>query len=69
MEDKYEVVYPFRDLQDKKKSFPDGRVYDVIGEPYPATKEMEKKLTPERLEELSTDQNKLGRPVIKKVGE
>lgn len=67
MEDKYESIYFWRDLQDKKKSFPDGRVYNV-GDPYPATKEMEKQLTPERLEELSTDKNLIGKPLIKKVG-
>jgi hypothetical protein len=68
MDNQYEVVHPFRDLQDKKKSFPNGRVYNV-GDSFPATREMDKQLTPERLEELSSNKNKIGKVLIKKVGE
>lgn len=65
---KHEVIYPFRDLEDKKATFPDGRVYQV-GDKFPATKEMERKVTDERIEELSSNKNKIGKPLIKEVGE
>ena len=61
----YKVVYPFRDLEDKKKSFPNGRRYDV-GDPFPATK---RKVSDERIMELSGEDNKIGKVLIEKVGE
>ena len=45
---KFKVIYPFRDLQDTGKSFPDGRKYSV-GDDYPATN---RKVDEERLSEL-----------------
>lgn len=57
----YEVIHPFRDLQDTGKIFPKGRVY-AIGDKFPATK---RKLTDERVEELKSDKNKIGKPLIK----
>lgn len=61
----YTVIHPFRDLQDKNKTFPDGRVY-TVGEKYPATK---KKVSDERINELTGNKNKIGKPVIKEVGD
>ena len=61
--DKYEVIAPFKDLEDKLKSQPSGREYKK-GDSFPATK---REVSEERLEELSTKNNKLGYPVIKKV--
>lgn len=55
----YKVIERFKDLQDKN------RVYE-IGDKFPATK---RKVSEERLEELSGDSNKLGKPVIEEVGE
>ena len=51
----YIVISPFRDLKDYNKQFPNGREY-VVGDVY------SKK---ERIDELSTNKNKLRRPVIK----
>lgn len=45
---KHEVVTKFRDLQDKAKSFPKGRVYEA-GDLFPATK---RKVADERIEEI-----------------
>lgn len=45
---KHEVVTKFRDLQDKAKSFPKGRVYEA-GDLFPATK---RKVSDERIEEI-----------------
>lgn len=58
MSKRYIVLYPFRDLQDKNKDFPNGKVY-AIGDIY------SNKASKERLEELSTKNNKLGRELIK----
>lgn len=59
----YVVIHAFKDLQDVAKSFPEGRLYEV-GSYYPATKR-----TPdeERVQELTTSKNKIGRPLIQKV--
>lgn len=62
---KYEVIHPFRDLEDKKKSFPDGREY-TVGDEFPATK---RDVAEERLEELKESKNKIGRPLIRDVEE
>lgn len=62
---KYTVINPFRDLQDKTKDFPNGRVY-AIGDSFPATK---KRVSMERIESLLTKNNKAGMAVIKEVGE
>lgn len=61
--DKYIVISPFKDLEDKLKTQPDGREYK-LNESFPATK---REVSEERLIELSTKNNKLGYPVIKKV--
>lgn len=57
---KYEVVEDFRDLQDNNKLYKKGDHY-----PLPANK----KVTKKRLQELSTAENKAGRPFIKEVEE
>lgn len=57
----HEVIYPFRDLQDTGKTFPDGRVY-AIGDEFPKGK---KKVSEERIAELEGNKNKIGRPLIK----
>ena len=61
----YIVIHPFRDLEDKGKSFPEGRLY-TPGETYPATK---KKISDERLEALSTSNNRQRKALIKKTGD
>lgn len=53
---KYIVVKKFRDLQD------DNRVYEV-GEEYQGKK------TPARIKELSTNENQIGAPLIRKEEE
>lgn len=53
---KYRVIYKFRDLKDND------RIYNV-GDEY------EGKKSPARIKELSTDANKIGRPLIEKVME
>lgn len=55
----YKVITQFKDLQDKN------RIYQV-GDKFPATK---RKVSEERLEELSGDSNKIGKPLIEKEGE
>jgi len=55
----YKVITQFKDLQDKN------RVYNV-GDKFPATK---RKVSEDRLDELSGDSNKLGKPVIEKEGD
>ena len=62
---KFEVIYPFRDLQDTGKTFPNGRVYDV-GDKFPATK---RKVNDERLDELLGTDNKIGKQLIIEVGD
>lgn len=55
--DKYIVIEYFVDLQDNNKEYKEGQRF-----PRPATK----KISAERLELLSTDKNRQGKPVIKK---
>ena len=62
---KYKVIHPFRDLEDKGKTFPNGRVYEV-GDQFPATK---RKVSDERIEELKGTSNKIGKPLIEAVEE
>lgn len=57
----YEVIEPFADSQDKTKAFPDGRIY-AIGENFPASK---KKVSDERIAELASAKNRIGKAVIK----
>lgn len=57
---KHTVIKRFRDLADKDK------VYEV-GDSYPTP--ANKKISKERIEELSGKGNKLGAPVIKKIEE
>lgn len=57
---KYEVLHKFIDLEDKKK------VYNV-GDTYP--KPANKKVSNERLLDLSTSDNKRGKALIKEVEE
>lgn len=57
---KYEVLHDFRDLQDKEKIYRKGDTY-----PKPANK----KISDERIEELSTSKNRLKKPLIKEVEE
>ncbi|GKU81200.1 hypothetical protein [Niallia sp. NCCP-28] len=52
---KYEVIQDFKDLQDNNKIYRKGDSF-----PHPTNKKIE----PERLEELLSDKNKQGRPVI-----
>ena len=56
--DKYVVIEYFVDLQDDNKEYKVGQKF-----PRPATK----KISAERLELLSTDKNRQGKPVIEKV--
>lgn len=58
----YKVIYPFADLQDKTKVFPDGRVY-AVGDAFPATK---RKVSEERIAELLSSNNGASTAVIKK---
>lgn len=53
---KYRVIYRFRDLKDND------RIYNV-GDEYVGKK------SPARIKELSTDANKIGRPLIEKIAE
>lgn len=56
---KYIVVERFKDLQDKD------RIYEV-GDKFPATK---RKVSDERIAELSSTDNKIGKVLIKAVEE
>ena len=58
--EKFKVVHPFRDIQDKSKSNPNGRVYKV-GDEFPAT---QRKVSEERINELKGHNNKIGRSLI-----
>lgn len=62
---KYKVIHPFRDLEDKGKTFPNGREY-AVGDAFPATK---RKVSDERIEELKGTSNKIGKPLIEAVEE
>lgn len=62
---KYYVIHPFLDSQDKTNKFKDGRPYQK-GEPFPATK---REVSEMRLEQLSSDENALKRPVIQAIPE
>lgn len=53
---KYRVIHKFRDLQNND------HIYNV-GDEYTGKK------SPTRIKELSTDANKIGRPLIEKVAE
>ena len=67
MKEAFKVLYPFRDLEDTNKTFPNGREYGVEkNNLYPA---VFLDLSDERIEELSTDKNKLKRPLIEKIEE
>lgn len=57
---KYKVLAKFKDLQDKNKIYNEG-------DSYPSTKN--KKVTKARIEELSTNKNKLGKKLIEEVEE
>lgn len=57
---KYKVIHPFRDLQDKGKTSPSGRVYKV-GDPFPAT---QRDVSEERITELKGKRNKIGERLI-----
>lgn len=62
---KYKAIKPFKDEQDTGKTFPDGREY-AVGDEFPAT---QRKVPPERLNELASENNKAGYPVIEIVEE
>lgn len=55
---KYETLEPFKDLQDKGKVYGKGKPY-----PQPANKKVHK----DRLQQLLSSDNALGRPVIREV--
>ncbi|MEP9852107.1 hypothetical protein ABDK10_05330 [Staphylococcus aureus] len=55
---KYEVISDFKDGQDKEKIY-------KVGENFP--KPSNKKVSKARIEELSTSENKAGKPLIKEV--
>ncbi|WP_409297754.1 hypothetical protein V1498_06845 [Peribacillus sp. SCS-26] len=57
---KYEVIHDFKDLQDKNKVYAVGDTY-----PNPANKKVSK----ERIKELSSSNNKIGKPLIKEIRE
>lgn len=55
---KYQAVVDFKDLQDKEKIYRKGDTF-----PKPGNKKVEE----ERLEELLSSDNKMGKPVIKEI--
>jgi len=65
MKEKFKVLHPFRDLEDTNKTFPNGREY-TEGDLYPS---VYLDLSEERVEELSTKKNKIGRPLIERIEE
>ena len=65
MKEEFKVIFPFRDLEDTNKTFPNGREY-AEGDLYPS---VFLDLSDERIEELSTDKNKLKRHLIEKIEE
>lgn len=58
---KFKVIHPFRDLKDKSKKFPNGKIY-AVGDIYLSEDEG-------RIKELSTKANKIGKPLIKPTEE
>ncbi|WP_226677195.1 hypothetical protein [Mesobacillus jeotgali] len=60
MAKKYEAIASFTDSQDK------GKVYQK-GDPYPNP--ANKKVSAERIKQLSSEDNRLGYPVIKEIKE
>lgn len=60
---KYKVIHPFKDLQEKMKSQPEGRLYHA-GDDYPATKRV---VNEERVAELLGEDNLIGKPIIEIV--
>lgn len=65
MKEAFKVLRPFRDLEDTNKTFPNGREY-AEGDLYPS---VFLDLSDERIEELSTNKNKMGRPVVERIEE
>ena len=65
MKEAFKVLHPFRDLEDTNKTFPNGREY-AEGDLYPS---VFLDLSEERIEELTTSKNKMGRPVIEIIEE
>lgn len=65
MKEAFKVLRPFRDLEDTNKTFPNGREY-AEGDLYPS---VFLDLSDERIEELSTNKNKMGRPVVERIKE
>lgn len=59
----YKVIHPFRDLEDKNKTNPNGRLYNV-GDTFPAT---QRKVDDSRVSELLGANNKVGYPLIEFV--
>ncbi len=58
MDEKYEVIYEqFEDLKDNRYLYKKGDIYPREG----------LKPTKKRIEELSTDKNKIGKVLIKKI--
>ena len=57
---KYEVIHDFKDLEDKNKVYTVGSTF-----PNPANKKVSK----ERIKELSSSKNKIGKPLIKEISE
>ena len=65
MKEAFKVLRPFRDLEDTNKTFPNGREY-AEGDLYPS---VFLDLSEERIEELTTNKNKMGRPVVEIIEE
>ena len=57
MEEKYEVVYPFKDLKDNNYIYKINDVYPREG----------LTLTKKRINELASDKNRIGKTLIKKI--
>lgn len=65
MKEEFKVIFPFRDLEDTNKTYPTGRKY-AKGDLYPA---VFLDLAEERIDELTSDRNKLNRPLIERIEE
>ena len=63
MKEAFKVLKPFRDLQDKNKTNPNGREY-AAGDLYPA---VFLDLSDERVEELTTKKNRLKKVILEKI--